>query len=191
MNKGKRWSKEEEILKENWDRIKLETLSKKLGRTEDAIKIRAKKLNLGLRRTGYTVSEVADIFGFGCPKTVTALIKSGKLKALESKIHNSKIYSIQERDIRHFAKNNPDLWDSRKLKINFWYDNEPSWLIEKIELDKDRPLKLKERYSKEDDKKIIQLFTQGMTRKEIAKIMNRSEKGISRRLGRLNYGIPK
>ena len=189
MGQCRRWSREEDtFLKEYWDRVKICTLAKKLNRSETAVKLRGMKLNLGLRRTGYTLSEVAEIFGYECPKTVSKWIRENRLKAIESKIHGKKIYSIQEKDIRHFAKHHQDCWDSRRLKVNLWYENEPDWLIAKIEQDKHKPSSRKDRYSKKDDKQIIELFNQGMTRKEIAEVMNRTADGIRRRLGRLNYG---
>jgi transposase-like protein len=192
MGQCRRWSREEDaLLKEYWDRVKICTLAKKLNRTETAVKLRAIKFNLGLRRTGYTMGEVAELFGYECPKTVSKWIREGKLKAIESKIHGKRIYSIQEKDIRHFAKHHQDSWDTRRLKVNLWYDNEPDWLIAKIESDKDKPTGRKDRYSKKDDKQIIELFAKGLTRKEIAEVMNRTESGIARRLGRLNYGRTK
>ena len=64
-------------------------------------------------------------------------------------------------------------------------------IIAKIEQDKHKPSSRKDRYSKKDDKQIIELFAKGLTRKEIAEVMNRTESGIARRLGRLNYGRTK
>ena len=65
MGQCRRWSREEDaLLKEYWDRVKICTLAKKLNRTETAVKLRAIKFNLGLRRTGYTMGEVAELFGY-------------------------------------------------------------------------------------------------------------------------------
>ena len=74
----------------------------------------------------------------------------------------------------------------------FYWLSRPDWFKDK--LDKDR-LKSEKgngcRYTKADDRKIIELYRSGKTNKEIAEYMGRSKNGIAHRLTRINYGIGK
>ena len=62
---GKRWTKEEEeYLKENWGRLKIESIAKKLGRSKRAVEARAySTLKLGQQMSWYSLKEVAKMIG--------------------------------------------------------------------------------------------------------------------------------
>ena len=48
MSKSPKWTAEEqEYLRENWGRVSIPGIAKKLGRTVEAVKIRASRLKLG------------------------------------------------------------------------------------------------------------------------------------------------
>jgi hypothetical protein len=66
MNRArKKWTKEEdEFLKENWGRIKIESIVKELNRSKRAVEERAYNiLKLGPQMSWYSLKEVSEIIG--------------------------------------------------------------------------------------------------------------------------------
>ena len=60
----KKWTKEEDnFLVENWGKIKVDTLCKKLGRTKRAVENQAYYLGLGTQMRWYSPREIGEMLG--------------------------------------------------------------------------------------------------------------------------------
>lgn len=178
-----------EYIKRNWGSLSAKTIGKNLGRTETGIKLKAKRLKLGGRKKHFSQREVSELLSMS-PKTLKKYREAGIIRMYKAATEQ-KIYSIRLNDLLKFMEENQDKWDARKLLYEPWLSR-PDWFKDK--LDKDR-LKSEKgngcRYTKADDRKIIELYRSGKTNKEIAEYMGRSKNGIAHRLTRINYGIGK
>lgn len=180
-----RWSEIElEYLKHEWGRKTESAIAKNLGRTQMAVHLKARRLELGGRKINYSCREVGNLLGI-CSKSVKSWGDKG-LKITKAKT-DAKIWSIKFEDLEEFLEKNPDCWDSRKMKYSLWV-NDPQWLkVKKLE-DKTKPKNRFKKWNSLQDKKLLELFIKGIDFKVIAESLNRSEEAIRHRLGLINYG---
>ena len=60
----RRWTKEEEeMLVDNWGKLSIETIAKRINRTADAVELKGRRLQLGWQMTAYSTTEVSNILG--------------------------------------------------------------------------------------------------------------------------------
>lgn len=182
----KKWTKEErEYLKENWGSIKVDTIAKTLKRSKKAIGNQAYYLGLGTQMKWYSPREIADILGVHL-STIKRYMNEGKLESVRDKTKNKRRMS-SEQQIRTFMKKHQDLWDTRKVTINL-YTNEVKWYKEKMERDKQRPLKRNSSYTETETKILIDRYRRGWSMEDIAKELSRNEKSIYNRLSKIDFG---
>lgn len=182
----KKWTKEErEYLKENWGSIKVDTIAKTLKRSKKAIENQAYYLGLGTQMKWYSPREIADILGVHL-STIKRYMDEGKLESVRDKTKNKRRMS-SEQQIRTFMKKHQDLWDTRKVTINL-YTNEVKWYKEKMERDKQRPLKRNSSYTETETKILIDRYRRGWSMEAIAKELSRNEKSIYNRLSKIDFG---
>lgn len=182
----KKWTKEErEYLKENWGSIKVDTIAKTLKRSKKAIENQAYYLGLGTQMKWYSPREIADILGVHL-STIKRHMDEGKLESVRDKTKNKRRMS-SEQQIRTFMKKHQDLWDTRKVTINL-YTNEVKWYKEKMERDKQRPLKRNSYYTETETKILIDRYRRGWSMEDIAKELSRNEKSIYNRLSKIDFG---
>lgn len=182
----KKWTKEErEYLKENWGSIKVDTIAKTLKRSKKAIENQAYYLGLGTQMKWYSPREIADILGVHL-STIKRYMDEGKLESVRDKTKNKRRMS-SEQQIRTFMKKHQDLWDTRKVTINL-YTNEVKWYKEKMERDKQRPLKRNSSYTETETKILIDRYRRGWSMEDIAKELSRNEKSIYNRLSKIDFG---
>lgn len=182
----KKWTKEErEYLKENWGSIKVDTIAKTLKRSKKAIGNQAYYLGLGTQMKWYSPREIADILGVHL-STIKRHMDEGKLESVRDKTKNKRRMS-SEQQIRTFMKKHQDLWDTRKVTINL-YTNEVKWYKEKMERDKQRPLKRNSSYTETETKILIDRYRRGWSMEDIAKELSRNEKSIYNRLSKIDFG---
>ncbi len=182
----KKWTKEErEYLKENWGSIKVDTIAKTLKRSKKAIGNQAYYLGLGTQMKWYSPREIADILGVHL-STIKRYMDEGKLESVRDKTKNKRRMS-SEQQIRTFMKKHQDLWDTRKVTINL-YTNEVKWYKEKMERDKQRPLKRNSSYTETETKILIDRYRRGWSMEDIAKELSRNEKSIYNRLSKIDFG---
>ena len=182
----KKWTKEErEYLKENWGSIKVDTIAKTLKRSKKAIENQAYYLGLGTQMKWYSPREIADILGVHL-STIKRYMDEGKLESVRDKTKNKRRMS-SEQQIRTFMKKHQDLWDTRKVTINL-YTNEVKWYKEKMERDKQRPLKRNSSYTETETKILIDRYRRGWSMEDIAKELSRNKKSIYNRLSKIDFG---
>lgn len=179
----KRWTQEEiEYLQDNWGLLTINTLAKKLQRTEEAIQQKAMVLKLGKSQYAnglmYSPPQVAKLLKKDV-KDIYKFIEQGLLKAKRKKLIDRKLYQIHFDDLMDFLKNNPDKWDSRKIPP-YTFGIEPGWMQEKRKRDAKIPNHNK-RWSKEEEEHLILLVKAGHPMKVIANILGRSLIAIYRR----------
>lgn len=181
------WTKKEiQWLEDNYH-LGLSYCAKKLKRTEVAVQLKAKRLNLGgfiLGTHFFTAQNVSNLMGVDI-HAVLRWLERGWLKHRLANA-NRKFYFISKSELVEFMENYIDEWDSRKIKQSLWV-NEPLWYREKKLRDSQRPKREAQKWTREEDKQLISLFKSGAYKqKEIARIMNRSVSGVAHRLKRLD-----
>ena len=112
---GKRpWTPDEEVaLSRLCGRLRMEAIGRRLGRSENAVMVRTRRLGIRRPRTGlaenfsdcYTKTAVARTFGVDCHK-VTAWIRAGKLRASRAPTRST-IWRIREEDVFAFIEHHP------------------------------------------------------------------------------------
>ncbi len=184
------WTEEEkEHLKEMWGNIKIETISKKLDRTVDAIKHQAVLMKLGsMISNNYdnvTLTNLCEIF-----KISRSTIKSTWIsRGLEvKKIYLSKkksYYLVPIKSLFIFLEENQDIWNSKNMEKNI-LGIEPEWLKEKRKKDaKQTPQN--NRWKDETIATAKLLINQGKSVKEIADKLEKTEGAINNFKQKNNY----
>lgn len=177
------WTKrDDEDLKNAWSDFSLETVAERLGRTKDAVTVRAKRLGLGSAyQNDITASEVARMLGIACPKNVIRW----KNKGLKMKHNGTKSpWRIGYDNLINFLKNNQDLWDSRNMEL-YALGHEPKWLIEKRRTDMSMPGMHKQKWTEREDSLLISYYNMDRSIEDIADVLQRTVRGIGRRISRL------
>ena len=180
----KKWSKEEdEYLKENWGRLKIESIVKKLGRSRRSVEERAyNTLKLGQQMPWYSLKEVAEMIGVN-KDTIRKRIIKYDLPHYRAKT-KQKPYMMDEACIRHFLRENQDVWHYDNLTINL-FERKDKWLVNKIERDKLRTKKHNKTWTDEEDAILLDRLKRGYSYEEISKEINRTEQSV---YGRHRFG---
>jgi predicted transcriptional regulator len=186
---GKRWTNEEEdFLKEKVGTLSIPILSKRLGRSALAVELRLRKL--GIENTKFlsgklTANELANALKIDS-HTVYRWIKENGLKAVyKTTRHVAKFYLIDVSDFWKWAEKNKEKINFTKI-YPFILLPEPDWVAEERKRDYHCiPKRHAAIWNSEEDNNLISLLNGNYTQKEIAQIMNRSERAIQRRTSRL------
>lgn len=135
IHSGKRpWTPDEEVaLSRLCGRLQLEDIGRRLGRSENAVVVRMKRLGIRRPRTGltenfsdcYTKSAVARIFGVDSHK-VTSWIHSGELRASRAPTRST-IWRIREEDIFTFIENHPTDYCPALMEEGIFRDYALEW----------------------------------------------------------------
>ena len=178
----KKWTKEEDnFLVENWGKIKVDTLCKKLGRTKRAVEERAyNTLRLGHQAQWYTLLEIQYMTGIN-KDTIRKRIVKTNFKCMRART-KQKPYMLDEFQLKRFLKENQDLWHTKNLTINI-FSNE-KWYLEKVEADKFKTNKYNKAWSEYEDNIMLDRLSRGFTYEDIAKELNRTAEGV---FGRHKY----
>jgi hypothetical protein len=115
------WSAEEvAYLEQNFHRVSIQRLARRMGRTVTAVAL--KKKRLGLRKTdeGYTARSLAEAFGVDDHK-VTGWIERGLLRAsMRGTERERDVYYVSDRAVLDFVRQNPLGFDLRKVD-QLWF----------------------------------------------------------------------
>lgn len=200
------WTPEEEIyLTSNWGEVSIKRMAHNIKVTEYAILQKAHKLKLGnqIYYSGdwYAVPTIAEILGIG-KRAIYVWINAGILKSKKLQVGKTYRVRIKYNNLINFLRENKELYDTKncdiellktviarsliskteKLKVH----NMPTWLEEKIEEDRNKPITYKPRdWTKLEEKRLIELYNDSKTYKEMCKILNRSRDSIGGRLKQL------
>lgn len=189
MGSGKTWTSDElTFLEENWGYKSVTEISKRLGRSLDAVIVMAKRRKLA---SAYTSGEymsarmVSDLMRVDIHTVTDYWIAKCGLKSQHKAMNKCrKYYLIKLDDLKKWLFNNQEKWKSRNLEL-FALGEEPDWLKQKRKDDMNIPTRRFYKWTKYEDETASAMFRRGMSYKEIATQMNRSPCAVERRLSRI------
>ena len=183
---NKKWTKEElEILMDNWGKLSIKEIAKRVNRTPTAVEIKGRRLQLGWQMTAYSTTEVSNVLGINY-RTVYNYMKSGIIEAKKDKT-KMKRYVSTEAQIKKFMREHRDLWDTRKININL-YSRKPRWYLEKEKSDKEKNIKNMQRWGELEVKIVVDRYRRGLTYEEIALEVGRTSSAVYKKLRGINFG---
>lgn len=192
---SKNWTEEEiKHLRWEWGFSSVENIAKHLNRTQIAVVLKAKRLDLGSpysRRTRYTARKVSDLLGVDIHTVTDYWVGKCGLKAKKPVMKfKRQMFLIEYDNLMTWLQRNQDKWDSRKVK-RLALIFEPEWLRRKRVLDSYEPKRKNYKWNKQEDLQLLKLFYEGRkSYKEIAEIMERSHDSVERRLSRIRAYKP-
>jgi hypothetical protein len=113
--KEPRWTPEEiAYLENNLSRVSTKAMAERLGRTQTAVKLKAKRLHLNKTQEGYTMRGLC--LGLGCDHhKVQRWMERGWLKGKRRQTERDRdIWYFSDKAIREFVKNHPQEVDPRR-----------------------------------------------------------------------------
>ena len=179
---ARKWTKEDEdCLRKNYNVISRKKIAQKLGRTEEAIHLKAKKMKLGNKtEKRITISALSNILG--CNKNTIHKWYAKSLIPL-SRIPDSNMLYISLPKLIKFMETHQELWDTRKADYTFVFTRKPKWLIGKEKSDKLKPIIVEncvKPVTMSEIKQIKKLYADGLSIHAIAIKLNRGENTIKR-----------
>ncbi|MBY6871637.1 hypothetical protein HYH37_00215 [Clostridium botulinum] len=184
------WTEEEEeYLQRRYGKTTLKRIAKKLGRSENAIEIKAGRLGISsaLEATGeLTASEIAKVFKIDAHVVVDKWIKNKELKAQYKAVRcKRKFWRIKIEDFWKWAKDNKEIINFSKLERNI-LGKEPSWVdLERKKDFKEKPKRQHQFWNELEDRRLKNMWKSNLNLKEIAERLNRSCSSIRHRSKRL------
>lgn len=184
----KAWTKEEmKILEEKYGILSFEAIGRKLGRTPEAIQVKAKRMKLGgiFNASEYlTARELARALNAD-NKTIARWIEKHGLEATLKKIGlKGYFWRIKLNSFWKWAKNHQDMIKWPKMEINI-LGKEPKWVKAAREKDAAKPTRQTTNWTSSEDSYLKMYWELGKTSKEIADILNRTIPGIQKRAKRI------
>ncbi|MDU5010650.1 MAG: hypothetical protein E6257_00830 [Clostridium botulinum] len=184
------WTEEEEeYLQRRYGKTTLKRIAKKLGRSENAIEIKAGRLGLSsaLEATGeLTAAEIAKVFKIDAHVVVDKWIKNKGLKAQYKAVRcKRKFWRIKTEDFWKWAKDNKEIINFSKLERNI-LGKEPSWVeIERKKDFRERPKREYKLWNELEDRKLKNLWKTSRSLKELAELLDRSSSSVRNRATKL------
>ncbi|RFU66578.1 helix-turn-helix domain-containing protein [Peribacillus glennii] len=181
----KNWTEAEiTFMKENVGIVKLSTIARQLERTEQALLSKMKRIGISNTKaqTGYlTTCELAKVLKVD-PATVRGWISRHGLSCTKKATRmTKKFYLIHPEDFWKWAEVNRKKLDFSKIEYQSIIP-EPSWVA--LERKKEKPVNYKA-WSVKEEKKLLMMFSEGYSAKEVAGRLNRSIVSVQRKYGRL------
>ena len=184
----KAWTKEEiKFLEEKYGILSFQAIGRKLGRTPEAIQIKAKRTKLGgiFNTSEYlTANELARSLNAD-NKTIIRWIEKHGLEATFKKIGmKGYFWRIKPNNFWKWAKDHKEMIKWSKMDINI-LGKEPKWVSAAREKDAAKPTRQTTNWTSSEDSYLRMYWELGKTSKEIATILNRTIPGIQKRAKRI------
>lgn len=184
------WSNEEiELLQERWGYSTVFAIAKMLGRTENAVIVKSKRLRLGAPSAAgehLTANQASILLGVDNHTIYNYWVPKCGLKARFRVMRKEKrMLMIKLSDLVKWLEKNQDKWDSRRVAL-FALGTEPDWLKEKRKRDLKLPIRRHYKWTSLEDSRAIMLFKAGYNYKQIGERLGRSRQSVARRLSRLD-----
>lgn len=190
--RGPAWTQKEiDYIQEVWGQKTIPEIARKLGRSIDAVKIKANRL-------GYTgqmwygemmpARKVSELLGVDVHTVCDYWIPKCGLKGVKKRLGKSKKTTtiIMFEDLLKWLEAHQDLWDSRRLEL-YVLGMEYDWLVAKRKMDAQLPVRKAQKWTPQEDARLVAMFRRGnMTYAEIAAELSRPVSGIKHRLYRLD-----
>lgn len=188
--RGKDWSKEDaNRLREHWGYKTVPSIAKILNRTETAIILKAKRLNLGAPTAAgelLTANAVSNLLGVDVHTVTDRWIRKLGLKARKKAFRGDrKMWMIDMNDLIQWLENNQDKWSADKLEM-YALGSEPDWLKQKRRRDSSRRKRTGYKWTVAEDQAAIRLFKKGITYEKIGEELNRTGAAVGHRISRLD-----
>ena len=189
---GKRWSDEElAYLEYKWGLVSVPTIAKKLGRTEEAVSLRAKRMKLGrFTDNGNYVTFAQLVNAFGQPnsrgsKYNSWIVKRG-MPYKYKKVNNGRVRVVDLKEFWIWAESNKNFIDFSTLEPNILY-GEPDWVKIQRELDmeKNRLYKKNDWSTQEEETLKILLKQHIYTYQELSEKLCRTSSAICKKINQL------
>ena len=180
-------NKDVEYLEDVWGQNKIKSIATKLNRTEVAIILKAKRLRLmGCYKSSEYINanEVSKIMRVDRHTVTDFWVEKCGLKAWKRALMQKEMWFISLDGLMKWLEKNKDKWDSRKVEL-YALCLEPQWLKDKRKSDMNLPEKHHQKWTSEEEIKVINYYKFGKTHKEIGSILNRSENSVQRKVSRL------
>ncbi|MEK4106890.1 hypothetical protein NST28_22590 [Paenibacillus sp. FSL R10-2791] len=189
MGRARNWTvEEEEYLQDRWGVLSLKSISHRLDRSIEAIKLKAGKLGLKDSRMnfdGITVNQLSLALDKSYNQIVRYWIPQYGFPARRKIFASSaRVLVISYEDFWNWAEQHKELINLAKMEPNL-LGAEPDWAKVKRKADKMRSQKTYQavNWTPEEDQRLVQVLrTKGMTYPEVAKLFDRSEAAVKRRL---------
>lgn len=179
-----------DYLESYWGAQSVPTIAKKLNRTQQAVLLKARQMNLGPTKQDpdrLTARELARMLKIDEHTVADYWVKKCGLKAQQRVTRiKQKLWRIRIEDFWTWAEHNQDKFDSRRFARGV-LGKEPEWMQLKRQRDKHLPARQKQNWTPEEDARLISLFRAGVTRKEIGNRLGRSKSAIEHRLMRIGW----
>ncbi|MGM0876484.1 MAG: DNA-binding protein [Bacillota bacterium] len=179
------WTEEEiDFLKDNVGKMKIETISKKLNRSEPSIQNKLKRLGISNTKaqTGYlTTYELANLVQKDATSIRGWITRHG-LKSTKKITHSLRqFHFIHPEDFWKWASDNREKVDFSKIEPQTIIP-EPSWVDK--ERKKENPTSYKI-WSIKEEKQLQMMLTEGYSMREVAGKLDRSIISVQRKFERL------
>lgn len=184
---NKRWSEaDDEILKELWDVVNIDTLQKKLQRTKYAIFKRANTLNLKnpIFYNYFSQTQVARIL-----KIDRKTLLNTDIVFIKKKFKNKIFNVITQENLLQWLEKNQDKYYARNIP-KYGLGIEPIWLIEKRKNENKNHRQFK-RWTTSEIYNLKYMYRTGLPIEKIALELNRTVNSINKRLSLLKIREPK
>lgn len=186
----RKWTKEdEEYLVENWGTVSVNSIAKKLGRTESAVIVRKGRLGLGafLESGEYiTWNQLQIALGFGLSGSgykMISWVKNRSFPIHTKRVNNNVFRVVYLDEWWKWAEKNKDFLDFSKFEENV-LGKEPEWVKEKRKRDVEKNSKyIMTPWTPVEDSRLTNLVKkQKYTYHELSVMMRRTEGAIQRRI---------
>lgn len=180
------WTKEEiAYLEDSWGTYSIKYIAKKLGRTINAIKLKANRIGLSdprLHFNGLTVLQLADVLQVSY-KTIESWYKRFAFPIrLKLFVTTQKVRVVYYKDFWNWLKRHKQVVDFSKVEYGI-LGPEPKWMKEKRDADVYRRKKERDPWTKQEELLLRSMVKANCyTYLDIAKRLQRTENAIKRRL---------
>lgn len=192
--KKKEWTPaEENYLQDKWGTVSINGLAKRLGRSKNAVIVKAQRLGLGAHldsdhRMPLNQLMVAVFGEHSTGYTKKRLIEAG-LPVKKHRVNKCCFLVIYPEDFWKWAERNKSLVDFKNFEP-YAIGPEPEWARVKRKYDQNKAVRTKRNHNQpwtkeEDDRLSFLLRKGGFTYKDLQEDLRRTEAAIKRRIGDL------
>lgn len=192
-SRHRKWTQKElEYLEDSWGTISIESIATNLGRTKDAVQLKASRIGLGAFLEAGDYISLNVLYralrkeSSGSGYTLNQWIEKGlPVKTKEVKGSSFKVINLD--DFWKWAEKNRTIIDFSQLEENI-LGKEPDWLPEQRRADKKMAKFKKTPWTETEDRRLRNLLREfKYSYRELSEILNRTEGAIKRRILDLGY----
>ncbi|ETT45731.1 Phage protein [Paenibacillus sp. FSL R7-269] len=196
MGRARNWTNEEvEYLQDRWGVVSLKSIAIRLDRSIEAIKLKASKMGLKdcrMNFDGITVNQLSLALDKSYNQIIRYWIPQYGFPARRKIfVSSARVLVVGYDDFWKWAEQHKELINLAKMDPNL-LGAEPAWAKVKRRADLMRSQKTYQAvdWTPEEDQRLVQVLgTKGMTYPEVAKLFDRSEAAVKRRLHDLGVKV--